>query len=591
MVRFAARAVALSCVAAALLAVVADAAPPNIIYSISGTFAAPAVSGQDTFQLAGRPFGVRIEANEALQPTRHTRVSALYTNLVLEGEVFSPILPTPLYISTRRASLFLETRAQGSPDLLTIYFPYRFVGLDLTISANVTLPPGTISTTAIQPFTTAAPLTPSSATATYSNTSASTTLAVANGTFNATVGPPPSAIATVHKFSGGDGLAPLGLTAGSTGVLYGTTVYGGTPGAQGTVFKLTRTPGGPWTETVLYNFMGGSDGANPAGGLVIGSGGTLYGTTTSGGASNAGTVFELTPGVGGAWTESVIYNFVSPGFGSSPNPVGTLVAGGNGVLYGVTEFGGAASAGTVFQLTPPPVPGGAWSQTFVYEFTGQNGDGAYPLAGLMMEPNGSLYGTTSRGGIMNAGTVFRVTLSGSAWTETVLYSFAGAPDGSTPQGPLVAANGILYGTTAYGGNGAACLTGCGTAFALAPRAAPEAWSENVIYNFQGAAAGDGYNPAAPLTIGSGGALFGATPYGGIEGWGTVFRLTPGAPGGEWSESILASFSFFDGASPAGALATGSQGALYGSAGNGGSSPCAPQSVESAFCGTVFEVTP
>jgi uncharacterized repeat protein (TIGR03803 family) len=473
------------------------------------------------------------------------------------------------------------------------------IGVPLTISANVALPPGTIATTGIQPFTAPAALTPASATATYADTTASTTLAIANGTFNATVGPAPSAVATLYKFTGGDGSVPLGLTAGPNGVLYGTTLYGGTSG-DGTVFELTRAADASWTQTVLYSFTGGTDGANPAG-VVVGIGGALYGTTTYGGASNLGTVFELTPGSArGAWTEIVIYNFAYDGEGVLAYPMGSLVAGANGVLYGATEFGGASDAGAVFQLTPPPAPAGAWTATTLYGFSGLNGDGAYPLAGLTLEPDGALYGATSRGGNANAGTVFRLTPSGSVWTEAVLYSFAGAPDGATPQGPVAAASGILYGTTVYGGNSVSCPRGCGTVFALTPRAGPGAWSEAVLYNFQGAAAGDGYYPAAGLLVGNGGALYGTTPVGGIEGWGTVFRLSPAAPagpsggnapGGEWTETVKASFNLFDGANPAGAMALGPLGALYGSTQYGGSAPCAPQDILLAFCGTIFEVTP
>src|SRR5450631_2032252 len=113
MISFAARTAAVSYLSVAGLATIADGATPNVIYSATGTFAAPPVGGADTFQLAGHPFSIRIEANEALQPTKHTKTSALYTNLVLEGEADSPLLFTPLYISTRRASLFLETGAAG----------------------------------------------------------------------------------------------------------------------------------------------------------------------------------------------------------------------------------------------------------------------------------------------------------------------------------------------------------------------------------------------------------------------------------------------------------------------------------------------
>jgi hypothetical protein len=146
--------------AVAGLVAAADSTAPNVIYSASGTFASPPASGADIFQLAGQPFSIRIEANEDLQPTKHTKTSALFTNLVLEGEAASPFFSTPMYISTHRAVLLLETGGAGGPDLLTIYFPFEVIGIPLTISANVALPPGTITTTGIHAPRRQAPPTP-----------------------------------------------------------------------------------------------------------------------------------------------------------------------------------------------------------------------------------------------------------------------------------------------------------------------------------------------------------------------------------------------------------------------------------------------
>jgi uncharacterized repeat protein (TIGR03803 family) len=167
----------------------------------------------------------------------------------------------------------------------------------------------------------------------------------------------------LHSFNGVDGVNPYaGLVIGKNGTLYGTTYGGGAPpGIGGTVFQLTPPAkiGGDWTETVLHSFAGDSDGANPAAGLVIGKDGTLYGTTQYGGTSNLGTVFQLTPPtkVGGTWSETVLHSFAGGSDGA--NPVAGLVIGQNGALYGTTTLGGVPytcglgpGCGTVFEVTP-----------------------------------------------------------------------------------------------------------------------------------------------------------------------------------------------------------------------------------------------
>ncbi len=187
-----------------------------------------------------------------------------------------------------------------------------------------------------------------------------------------------------------DGWIPsAGLIFDAAGNLYGTTGLGGTDGV-GTVFELTRAGGG-WTEQVLYNF--GTDGAYPGGGLTFDSAGNLYGTTGEGGIHILGTVFELTPTVGGGWTETVLHNFGSGTDGAYPGAGVTFDAAGN--LYGTTQYGGtynscSGGCGTVFELTP--TAGGGWTEQVLLNFNGTGG--ANPYAGLIFDGAGNLYGTT-----------------------------------------------------------------------------------------------------------------------------------------------------------------------------------------------------
>ena len=406
-----------------------------------------------------------------------------------------------------------------------------------------------------------------------------------------------------------DGTNPYaGVVIGSGGVLYGTTYYGGTgscpplPGC-GTVFSLTppASPGGFWTETVLHNFTG-TDGANPFAGLVIGSGGVLYGTTQgtdqSGGSlcepsGSCGTVFSLTPpsSPGGAWTETVLYSFQGGLVGDGQNPLASVEIGKGGVLYGTTYSGGIppAGAGTVFSLTPPASPGGAWTETVLYSFKGGLiGDGSVP-SGVVIGSGGVLYGTTYYGGSTSAGygTVFSLTppaSPGGAWTETVLHNFTGCgffcgSDGANPQaGVVIGSGGVLYGSTQYGGycnSGSSYGRGCGTVFSLTPPVSPGgAWTEADLYKFADGTVGasDGTNPYAGVVIGSGGVLFGTTQYGGSAGYGTAFSLTPPtSPGGAWTESILHNFTYGtnDGLIPQGGVVISRTGVLYGTTNLGG----------------------
>jgi uncharacterized repeat protein (TIGR03803 family) len=216
----------------------------------------------------------------------------------------------------------------------------------------------------------------------------------------------------LYNFGNGtDGVAPqAGLVMDAAGNLYGTTYNGGTYN-YGTVFELTPAAGGGWTEMVLHNFNNdGVDGAYPHAGLIFDAAGNLYGTTHSGGTHNAscsndcGTVFELTPSAGGTWTEKVLYDFYSIRTDGA-FPASSLIFDGAGNLYGTTIFGGASGAGngTVFELTP--AAGGGWTERVLYSF---GADGIWPYAGLIFDAAGNLYGTTSFGGTVGWGDGVRV---------------------------------------------------------------------------------------------------------------------------------------------------------------------------------------
>ena len=243
---------------------------------------------------------------------------------------------------------------------------------------------------------------------------------------------------------GGSGENPYAnLVADSTGAFYGTTGGGGNSSqcnlgsGCGTVFVVSPPA---WTETVLYSFQGSStgDGSGPQAGLVFDKLGALYGTTGSGGANGAGTVFKLTPPAvkGGAWVETVLYSFKGGADGS--NPAAGVIFDGTS-LVGTTPLGGASSFGTVFEITPPKKKGGPWTEAILYSFTGR-ADGGKPYSGLLLKAK-SLYGTTLDGGPSSQGAVFEVTppaVAGGAWTETVLYGFTGHADGGKPYAGLVA---------------------------------------------------------------------------------------------------------------------------------------------------------
>jgi uncharacterized repeat protein (TIGR03803 family) len=391
----------------------------------------------------------------------------------------------------------------------------------------------------------------------------------------------PAALTTLYSFSGenGDGSGPYSAVLyTANGTLYGVTAYGGVCNA-GTVFELTPpVSGGGWTEIVLHSFGSGADGAYPYAGVVAGAKGVLYGTTNYGGASGMGIVYELAPPAipGGAWTETVLHNFNG---GDGAYPYASLALAENGTLYGTTELGGTSDYGTVFELTPPSGGSGAWTQTVLYNFSGGS-DGCCPYDTPAIGANGALYGTTAAGGSLARGTVFRLTLrSGGVWAETVLHSFNGGDGGFPYGGVTIGTNGTLYGTTAGSVN-----AGAGSAFELSPPSGTSKnWTETVLYKFTGGT--DGGAPHAVLTFGPHGTLYG-TAFGGgsgnrFNGSGLLYQLTPPSGAGAWTESVLDVFQGSDGSSPNAPLVPGPSSVFYGTTLGGGT----------FGQGTVFAFTP
>jgi uncharacterized repeat protein (TIGR03803 family) len=387
----------------------------------------------------------------------------------------------------------------------------------------------------------------------------------------------------LFSFKGTNGALPTAaLIADAAGNLYGTTTVGGdlscivnnlAPGC-GTVFELSppSEPGGAWSQTVLYAFEGGAfGGAEPTASLVFDQVGNIYGTTATSG-NGSGTVFELDS----SGDETTIWFFSGAADGSTP--LDGLVIDSKGNLYGTTSTGGDPSCkcGTVFELSPPQ-PGGLWTETTLYAFRGvDKNDGANPVAGLVFDARGNLYGTTENG--IGFGTVFKLTapsLPGGSWTERLLYVFGSQQgDGGSPAASLIFdKHGNLYGT---------CLGGV---FQLVP-AKGGLWTETLIHQFVGGT-GDGAKPLGSVIMDGQGRLYGTTSEGGGTGCsedlgcGTAFELTPPAqPGGAWSEIFLSFNGGQDGATPEAGLTFGKGDALYGTTIQGGSSK---------DLGTVFEL--
>lgn len=379
-------------------------------------------------------------------------------------------------------------------------------------------------------------------------------------------------LAVLHTFTGqGDGSTPIaGLTMDEAGNLYGTTAgFVGT--GNGTVFKLSRAGSG-WILRTLYAFQGGMDGAVPQARVLFGRDGTLYGTTTLGGLGY-GTVFNLRPPATACrtvqcpWTETVLYRFTGGSDGAYPQ-YGDLNFDANGDLYGTTPNGGSGSCeqgcGVVFKLSRS---GGGWTESVLHAFT-QATDGENPYAGVIFDGAGNLYGTTLT-------TVYELVPSGSGWTETTLHRFRGQGDGITAYGGLILdQQGNLYGTTYSGGGqdggastvyelqyadgnwteqvlatagtgasdtptmdaagnlyatfGGQFFANFGSIFEVSP--GNNGWNYTDLFDFSGSRFADGFGPVGGVVLDASGNLYGTTFDGGDEscgeGCGVVWELTP-----------------------------------------------------------------
>jgi len=312
------------------------------------------------------------------------------------------------------------------------------------------------------------------------------------------------ALKVLYSFSGtGDGAHPrASLLRGPDGTLYGTASSGGTgscSGGCGVIFKVGRNG----HESVLYSLHAGLEGGVVQHALVADSSGTLYGTTEDGGDYAVGTLFKLDP----AGNFTTLFAFTGLN-GIGPNDVIRDAAGN---FYGTTVTGGDGAGclggcGVVYKLDP------AGKQTLLYTFQGGT-DGAYPTAGLVRDGAGNLYSTTLDAGANGYGTVFKLDASNNL---TVLYSFAGAPDAGNPlAGVIRDRQGNLYGT-AWSGGTAPCQGGCGAVFKIT-----SSGSESLLHNFLGSP-NDGSSPEGGLVADPTGFLYGVTYYGGAQGNGIVY---------------------------------------------------------------------
>jgi uncharacterized repeat protein (TIGR03803 family) len=374
------------------------------------------------------------------------------------------------------------------------------------------------------------------------------------------------ALEILHRFSGFDSGFPLGaLIADSEGNLYGTT-----SGVDdyGTVFKLDKSKG--YALTILHAFTGGSDGGDPVAGLIADSAGNLYGTTQLGGDSavspGGGTVFKLD--ISRHYALTTLHSFPFPPTSEGFQPIASLVADSSGNLYGTTVAGGASNLGAIFRLDASS----SYAFTILHSFTGSP-EGSEPHAGLIADSAGNLYGTTFGGGTTGYGTVFKVEAS-SGYTLKTLYNFRGGGDGWWVVAPLtVDSAGNLYGTTSRSG-----FSPDATVFKL------DASKGYALTTLQILPAPDGGNSifsdrlaGAALITDPAGNLYGTTYFGGPERYyGTVFKLDAS---NRYSLTTLHGFAYSDGVYPGAGLAADSAGNLYGTTTNGGP----------LDCGTVFKL--
>lgn len=391
----------------------------------------------------------------------------------------------------------------------------------------------------------------------------------------------------LHTFTGGaDGANPQdGLTIDQAGNLYGVTEYGGQPSSCpsdthppgcGVVFKMKHSGSG-WTFSPVYNFVqNGVDGNLPYGRVVIGPDGALYGTTFTGGSEYGGIVFRMTPpatpctNILCRWTETILYSF-SEASGIQPYDIGGLSFDQAGNLYGTTARGGGSDEGVVFKMTPTP---GSWTEQILYSWT--DNEPAYPSTGVVLDPQGNIYGTLPGGCDPPGcyGTVFQLTNSGSGWAMNILHGFDGTYGQQPGAGLIRDAEGNLYGSTqatSFGGL---------PVFELTPSGG--SWNYTVLsFVAQGLSQG----PEGDLVMDGAGNLYGTTFSSGAHNQGNVFKLTPTANG--WVYTDLYDFTGeADGGYPKSNVVIDANGDLYGT-----TSACGPYQFVQGHYWVVWEITP
>ena len=373
-------------------------------------------------------------------------------------------------------------------------------------------------------------------------------------------------LTVLHTFSGGaDGYEPYaGVTLDQQGRIYGTTSAGGSHG-EGVVFRLVREGEG-WVFSPINTFGSQDhDGNDPVSRVVFGPGGLLYGTTSGGGAEDHGTVFSLQPPATACkavlcpWIETILYSFTGGADGATPL-YGDLTFDQAGNIYGTASYGGSSDDGVVFKLTRS---GSSWTESVLCNFSSS---GANPTSGVIFDSAGNLYGTTSTYGPDFLGTVYELSPTQSGWSETTLYYFMG-DTGAGSGGLIMDAQGDLFGITG-GLNG-----GFSSAYELTPQNG--SWSFTQLQNF-----GNEYIGAlASPTFDSHSNLYGPLPTVDDGFTGEIFQLTPS--GNQW---VYSSFYTFNGDSsgiPLGAVTFDASGNMYGTGIAGGSD----------YDGTVWEITP
>jgi uncharacterized repeat protein (TIGR03803 family) len=400
----------------------------------------------------------------------------------------------------------------------------------------------------------------------------------------------------LYTFTGGtDGADPGGLTVGRAGELYGVANSGGNPNCYsgcGTIFELLPKSS-QWDFTLLHTFQDKPDGAFPFAPMVFGPDGLLYGTTPVGGTSSGitavgelkcaggcGTIFRLKPPPPScrkscSWNEKVVYRFPGGNDGSAPGFDAPLVFDPAGNIYGTTQLGGYMvgicngnyGCGVVFELMPS---GAGWVEKVLYSFNGAGG--AWPVAGLILDQSGNLYGTSSW-------TAFQLTPSGLDWNFNLLLQ----TDDTIGAGLSFDESGNLYGATEDGGPSEG-----GTAFKIMPS---NGWETQMIYGFAPGQGGQPYfpGPGATMIIDNAGNLYGTTTSDGAYGQGSVFKLSPTGDG-SWSYNYTDLHDFTggsDGGNPSASMVPDNDGNLYGTAEFGG----AGSECQNRGCGVIFEITP